>query len=742
MKRFLTNLIMGCMAVLFVTACSADNDIVDDGAAVTDRIILDISSASLPLKQLKAVEATGAELAVSHLDVLVFEANGAFKYHERVNVAGAGKSGEVTLGVRRSRFDANAEYALYVIANSTAESAAFDDISLADLKAMKQTDRRIHLTGISGSQTEAPATFLMDGVAYKKGEQEPAEAGTVVLNNGVVADDTELSVTLRRAAAKIVVHIKKGERVEFDNSAAAADAGYYFSNMPYSTSVVSGVNAVADLRSPAIFNGEYFNWTAQEVTVTGYVYAHDWNNASIDQETRLVVNLPMTYSDGSGDPEQLPSNYYQIPVCRDKVLNRNTCYEVTVTVNTKGAENPARPIELSGVTYSVADWIEQEINVGGDDDRPVYLTVNEDSIEMRNIATDETTLRFASSSTVSARVTRVYYINKFGQETNVSNRITRQISITPDPSLSGALKVYSPVPTNNLIRYIEVTVTNEDGVERKLVIAQYPLEYITNIQAWYSYRDDFGGTTWEQVAGNAAPDGTYTTDTRINNRYSSCSWSAQYGRWVYYNSETSFFGSKVATPITSGSNRGKSTISYARWSESHMGAGKDPQPPYTYTRSKSNLDNLNNGRMYHVRITASSGNYTLGRPRMTEGVTDDGADNAKLVSPSFMIASQLGAVQTTQYKNVAAQHCAQYVEVYQDAATGKTVHLNDWRLPTAAEVSIIVRYQRSSEAMDVVLAGDQYWSASGSVATGIGSPSGKSSYIRCIRDAYETPAGK
>ncbi len=46
-------------------------------------------------------------------------------------------------------------------------------------------------------------------------------------------------------------------------------------------------------------------------------------------------------------------------------------------------------------------------------------------------------------------------------------------------------------------------------------------------------------------------------------------------------------------------------------------------PPYTYRRTFDNVDNNDNFRMYHVRITASSGEYTLGRPRLNdEGNTD------------------------------------------------------------------------------------------------------------------------
>ena len=52
----------------------------------------------------------------------------------------------------------------------------------------------------------------MDGVAYA-GTDEPNAPETVTLNYGTATDNTELQVTLRRAAAKIVVRIQKGDRV-------------------------------------------------------------------------------------------------------------------------------------------------------------------------------------------------------------------------------------------------------------------------------------------------------------------------------------------------------------------------------------------------------------------------------------------------------------------------------------------------------------------------------------------------
>ena len=142
--------------------------------------------------------------------------------------------------------------------------------------------------------------------------------------------------------------------------------------------------------------------------------------------------------------------------------------------------------------------------------------------------------------------------------------------------------------------------------------------------------------------------------------------------------------------------------------------------------------------MYHVKLTASSGEYSLGIPKLdSNGYTDSGSDNEKLVCPSFMIASQLGATYAPASVNQAASHCNRYVETYKDDK-GKVVHLDDWRLPTEAEIKIIIKFQYvENAAMDEVLSGRYYWSATGQVENTLsGSSSGSSSAVRCIRNAF------
>lgn len=616
MKKILYTILKTVMLLPLLAACSSETDsFLSETGTEGNAIVLQFSTGDAPLSRATVPSEEGAEVAVEHLDVFIFEESGGKKHYERVTGC-TEKEGTVTLAAKREDFAADTGYWVYLIANSTHATTEFDAIAdLNSLKAMTQQDRDIFLTGL-GDISEAPQSFLMDGIAYADA-QEPAAAAPVVLYNDVKSDDTKLKVTLRRAAAKVIVHIKKGEKVTFDQELEGAIPGYYLRNMPYTTSLLAGVGGEADLRTPGLVNTDYFDWTAEQITVTAYAYAHEWADVSLEKEVRLVVNIPMRYTDESGNETEYVSSYYQIPISEHKVLERNTCYQVTVTVNAPGALDPSEPEELTDIQYSVKDWENINVDINGDE-RPIFLYVNEEEMEMHNITEDNTTLEFASSSSVEAKITRVYYIDKFGQEQELeeipntdneygirtgwrptwNNRCT--IKITPDEGINGKLDVYSTLPENNTIRYIDFDVTNADGITRKVTVAQYPLEYITNIQGWYSYRSDFGGTTWEN----------YSNPT--NKRVSAYNYNKNNDTWGY--SATGYgqyytFTSKVANEITSGNNKGKSRISY-----------------YYYNRNSSTrlsteeIWSAGNARMYYVRITASSGDYTVGRPKLLKTV--------------------------------------------------------------------------------------------------------------------------
>ena len=741
MRTTLYKILAGCTtAMLMLASCIKDTYTPGRTGGDGDSIILDIASETLPLTR---SETSGAEIAVDHLDVLIFKENGAYGWHERIASLSGSREGTVTLSAKREDFTADAGYWVYLVANSSHPAEYFNNIDLNELRSMMEETRNIHLTGWNGAGAEtAPENFLMDGIAYPRANtDEPANPGTVVLNDGVVSNDTELKVTLRRAAAKIVVKIDRGKDVTFTDS---PEAGFYLSNMPWTSSVVSGVDAPAELRTPDLFRSRvkpFYDWTADGITVTTYAYAHEWADASaLENELRLVVNIPLEYMpETSPDDESAgvyEDSYYQIPVSRDKILERNTCYEVHVTVNTPGATNPSEPVTLDKIEYGVADWIEKTIDVGGEIEGAAYLSLNRYELELHNIEDDATSLVFASSSPVSVTVDRVWYIDKFGQEQTKTGALDISrlgVSASADSGLNGNLTIHSDLPTNNTIRYIELTVSNEDNIDREVVIRQYPLVYITNVQGWYSYRDDFGGTTYELLNGQDVSGKEFSN--RISPRTVACDWNN--GRWKMHDEPTYsimlypyFFASKFADQNSDGT----SVISYYIWNERTSGSIFNRRYSYNVSSAADGgtLDGLDNARMYHVQITSSSSEYTLGRPRITDGKTDPGADNAELVSPSFMIASQLGAVLAAESVEQAASHCEQYVEVDENGNV-----YDNWRLPTEAELKIIMDFQYAENAaMDEVLSGSRYWSASGRVTNGHVSYNPNDGAIRCIRDVY------
>lgn len=760
MKKTLYNLFLCLMFLPFVSCESED---IGQHLKDTDIITLKLYT-STPVSRVMVDELY--EYALSHLDVFIFNDGSTddektLVHYERIKT-NVSPEGEVNLtGKRRNEFSTG-QYWVYVIANSKEESSSFkkDNDSdtkyietLADLKAMTQEDPLLHLTATSA--LNAPQYFLMDGIAFI-GENEPQEASAVVLNNGIAADKTELNVKLNRAAAKVVVKLTSGDKVSFRPN---KNEGYYLRNLPTKTTLLADA-LIGDKQ--ALVNttktvSAYSEFT-EEVTVIAYVYKHSWTaNELATKGTSLVLNIPLIYNENPNDDE-VKDSYYQIELGKGGGrFERNNYYLITGEINAPGATEDITPVTLDNLRYQVLDWTSQTLQVGGEE-KPIYLKVNKDILRIYNQDVDES-LVFSSSSPITITVHgevsesndgnltgtgKPYYYDKFALkkelengknnynywELNSSNEgegngVNITASSLTNQAMSGNIKVNSTIPNNNAIRYFYLLIRNEDGLTEKVFVEQYPVIYITNVQGYYSYRDDFGND--------------YTN--RKSPYYTNCYWSNS--RWSYnkgltYSNQTNgFFRSKIAELTESG----KSNLYYYFWDSRNR--------LYDHNNIYGNNSNLykddkdGNARMYHIHVTATSSEYTVGRPRMNkDGYTDNSPDNAKLVSPSFMIASQLGATSSTQTSgfdyNKAKTHCYNYVETYKDDK-GNILEFKDWRLPTEAEIKIIVDHQYDSYAMDEVLAGWNYYSASGFVTnTESKDPDNQKSnlYLRCVRDAY------
>ena len=168
----------------------------------------------------------------------------------------------------------------------------------------------------------------------------------------------------------------------------------------------------------------------------------------------------------------------------------------------------------------------------------------------------------------------------------------------------------------------------------------------------------------------------------------------------------------------------------------------------SYERQNGTLaSGLVNRYMYCITTLApdESSNYRWGFPPVDgNGNTLDNAIVANMISPKFMMASQLGATTTMGYDNAKTQ-CQNYWE--ETTINGVKVKYDDWRLPTEAEIKYIDDLQRVG-GVTQIMTGKYYWDAySGNNAYRMrqdnsppyysGNATATNAHVRCIRDVKD-----
>ncbi|MBQ5943161.1 MAG: hypothetical protein IJL61_00380 [Bacteroidales bacterium] len=235
------------------------------------------------------------------------------------------------------------------------------------------------------------------------------------------------------------------------------------------------------------------------------------------------------------------------------------------------------------------------------------------------------------------------------------------------------------------------------------------------------------------------------THTYTYTQYSVTVPAASTGDWVDWDAtDKANHSDNRQYTITYGNNAGtfnakamNGTTMYAIEENSHGNYGNR-----YYSTDLGDAESLTNNHMYVIQISSTSSSYVLGRPYINQS-THQSDDN--VVSPAFMIASQLGAVLPFTGNNGpanAATHCSRYMEVAEDGT-----RYSGWRLPTEAEISVITGYQYGEiggvtipsayQVIVPVLTGQWYHSLSGQEVEAnpnAGQGSTTRSYLRCVRD--------
>lgn len=535
--------------------------------------------------------------------------------------------------------------------------------------------------------------FLMSSIDNYKVTKEPTQT---------------IPVNLARAAAKIALTI----HVDVEGY-TAGQAKWQLKNYNAKTTIF-GSNTESELKDGEMVevqggSGNY--------TVTTYSYATQWTDDT--KAPAIYLQVPLT-ADGKTE-----MNYYKIPV-RDpkatsedaKKLNRNTIYTIDANINNKGGSSEIEYITAGKVVYDVLPWSD-----GGTTDidaNTSYLMVYPQSLIMKNIAKDNTSISYKSSTELEITIDEVYYYNKNGKKTIINEGYTekddkgKDVQLYPKVTLStgengkyqGKINIESAVPINLTAKYIVFSVKTKDGKDsEQVIVKQYPLKYVQNIAGWYSTKDNW--VDWE-------------SDRNVRGPYSQPQGKKKYeDSWMTSRVYGTFSGSTGIWDIYD-------TEEYKRVG----GSWYNPEYEYTYQAKVHNCETeQDNNHMYVIQITKSDGTYKIARPRFNNLKSDD-----HTVSPAFMLASQLGVVSRFQTFEDAANHCDAYVEVSMNKK-----RYEDWRLPTQEEINSIVEFQNDKKAantMDRVLKGYYYWTANGGKSNKVPGSNINNSpgAVRCIRD--------
>lgn len=743
-----------CLVVagLLATSCTSDDwgDSPTEEAVEGFQVSLTMDGMK-PVTRSKGVDALNENI-VKRMDVFLFGPDENFMtYAMAGDVNGTSAVENVILyqgNDWKELFDDNSQYTLYVLANYKGSADLSKINTVQGLKDLVATDADIaKWEGMpEGTEKYTGKTFLMDGTKTFQGSE---------VTNG--EKSVLIPVDVRRAAVKVEVMLKFSEA--WKEKFTATDLKAQFAHYATATAALAeapmldadergfatypeaaGDNVLDRFSTAPVFDqGTQYDGSK----IRFYAYVNNWQQ-EISNETMFLIDLP-----GYMDDKLLDHNFYKIPIVpngQEQNLTRNTFYQVTAVVDMEGSSTVDEPVELKDVSFEVAYWTPTEINVGDGDD-PEYLMLNEYHVEIRNVDGYDGIHFYSSSPIVNVEVVGfdnqaaadeagvdfqypgdktlegsgwneketdeipgAFYVNKDNMRKSVS-----VVSVTFDQNVTdGWIHLDSDNPENVTKRYITLKVTNKDGQSKYVVVEQYPLEYIQPIAGYYSYRDD------KKEAG-----GTY--EDRGTK-------SGQSSNTVASKSQTYFFVPKV---MYNGQILGwywnyRGNITRADWPE--------------YSPRSSSFDD--NNMMYFVTITKTDSNYKIAHPLTKRDASLDNqlvavetAENDNLVSPQFMLASQLGTVLTPDDWAFAQKHCAYYVETYKNKA-GQTVFLDDWRLPTTAEINVIIKYQndnnvRKDEVMSEVLGGQYYYVAKqGAVAD---TKNGEGTYaVRCIRDVKPT----
>lgn len=730
--------IPAALVAVFFASCGREPvlDMAKDGRSLMiTPSLLDLQENSLKVRALTEDDLKDNlynENVVSRLDVFFFAGTTlAQVYHittDAGTVSHGGKTGYLLSDDwAKDGLQMNTAYTVYVVANSTdatvTTATKTSGVTPETLMGRSHADADIYKRYNASTEDDTYTknkSFLMNA---KVDSWTITSSGTQLVN-----DD---KITLERAAVKFVLDVSLSDAFAARLSSVGERYGepnWKFINFNTVTPEVPGAATAPDAVLATGGSGKYLTVVpgtgdqAGHYTVETYAYPQTWTaDNAIDAAPAIFLSFPCDHGEGTSEAY----HYYYIPICSQSTTAtvRNNLYKVNAVISSYGSTEAISGTEVN-LNYAVMPW-------GASNTASIEAIANDYILATPSIYTFKggptdamlsTQIKYYASGDVTVDTESIYafYIDKNGDEVEITD-LDGLFSIQrTSTGSSGYFTVSSLVPTNGTYREVHFTVTC--GSKSQVVkIRHYPLDFIT------------------------AEDGAYS--------------SYNYDGWAVPEEDKSFAAANVV-----GSRFVFSESSLSDWEGNDYGIfnshifdeGKVKVLNADGTvGSQVNTNPLTNNQMYILQITSANDAYTIGRPSLTikyetvytysnyweelESIPYK-TSNDNVISPAFILGSQLGAVGIVSSAKFAAMHCSLYKEY-----DGKTTWTG-WRLPTKQEVKYMIDNQNTyGDVMAEVVGGRYYWTLDGGYVynedadgTGDNSSENGSKYVRCVRDLSET----
>lgn len=519
-------------------------------------------------------------------------------------------------------------------------------------------------------------------------------------------------------------------------------------------------------------------------SITTYSYPMAWEKSlAINDAPFVMISVRFDEWDETNGEWKANYYYYRIPVCDESTitsLDRNKIYIVNATIDSYGSvgDNVEQEVTLE---YKVMDWLNETADNSNVIGKPLdFLMVSPLNFNLYGDGAESVTLDAHSPNgkRVLVKDVVVTWFDANGQERHDK---VDGLQTVPGQATDGKITVSSTVMPNHAVKTITFTVYlegHENDMAHTVTIKHFPVENIQNFSG--SWSSKIGGQAYEyrQTEANGyeaiydisrSSPGYLFTKTRVqinqenynlfNSEGYDVSRSLGWGGYTYYLNDYWYVYARLTNRQWIDWDADQTTHNTQKgWQDDNFRAKMfNPSdgliyPIYDNSTNNNNnrfaatrtttvprsMSGLTNNHMYVVQISSTSDKYILGKPILTKGSyngTNTQSDD-DVVSPAFMIASQLGAVSTFTGNDAAlnaAIHCSNYLEVGTDGT-----RYTGWRLPTASEIAVIADRQNDDNYTDViteVLGGDYYYNLAGDRSFVIGKDEdSENTYVRCVRD--------